>query len=274
MGQLTEFFASFFIGLTTGLFSGCFGVGGGIICTPLLRMFLGFEPHEAVGTTLALIVPTSFSGALGYYRQNLADLKLLKMFVVPAVLATIGGAWATNYVKGSQLMLAFSALIAFSGLDLMLSLSQSLKERARVKHQAVFEKNAFLSGEGQDKADSWLVGLLVGALTGLMSGFFGVGGGFILIPILLGYYNRPVKIAFGTSLLLVATISIPGAVSHGFSGHVRYLSVLFMALGAIPGAMLGARLALLLKDNFLRRAFGALMLIIAVMISMRELGII
>lgn len=63
------------IGLATGIFSGAFGIGGGIVCTPLLRLCLGVSPHMAIGTTMALIIPTSLSGALNYTRKGLVDKK-------------------------------------------------------------------------------------------------------------------------------------------------------------------------------------------------------
>ena len=246
------------IGLFTGIFSGTFGVGGGIICTPLLRLILQFEPHVAIGTTLALIVPTSLSGAYKYYRLKAVDVPLFKMLALPAIAGTLLGAYLTRFVGGAQLMLSFAVLIAISGVDLFFGLSQRLKKKA-AEQDATSTHYTLRSV------------LPVGLLTGLLSGFFGVGGGFILIPILLAAYSMPVKQAFGTSLLIVALISIPGSISHFREGHVDLSSAMTMALGAIPGALIGTKIAFAANEARLRQVFGLLIFCVALLMVAREL---
>ena len=130
MSHLIECLA---IGLFTGIFSGTFGVGGGIICTPLLRLILQCEPHVAIGTTLALIVPTSMSGAYKYYKLRAVDTALFKMLALPAIAGTLLGAYLTRYVGGSQLMLSFAVLIAISGIDLFFWPQSKAQKESRPK---------------------------------------------------------------------------------------------------------------------------------------------
>jgi len=250
------------IGVLTGLLSGTFGVGGGIVCTPMLRLFLQLDPHDAVGTTLALIVPTSMAGSINYVKEKLVNFSMVKALVLPGIIGIVLGAYATTFVHGQILMICFSALIALAGLDLVSGYTYKLKT-----------SSAAVAEQGH-AGISWMRIFPIGLLTGLLAGFFGVGGGFILIPILLSAFNMNVKSAFGTSLLVVACLSIPGAVSHTLLDHVQIWLVLIMACGAVPGSMIGSKLALKLKDSSLRTSFGAIMLFMAAFMAYKELNIL
>ena len=272
--SLLEVFQALAIGLLTGLLSGTFGVGGGIVCTPMLRLIMHLDAHMAIGTTLALIVPTSVAGAVNYVKEKLVDLNMVKLLVLPAIIGTLIGAALTLQVQGRTLMLLFAALITLAAVDLLSGFSNKLKQQAATKaelelNQAV--QSDLVQAGAISKKLSWLKVFPVGLLTGLLAGFFGVGGGFILIPILLAVYGMSAKSAFGTSLLVVACLSVPGTIAHSISHHVQFLLVLVMVLGAVPGSMIGSKLALRLKDSLLKRAFGAIMLAMAAFMVYKEL---
>lgn len=277
--SLLEVFQALAIGLLTGLLSGTFGVGGGIVCTPMLRLIMHLDAHMAIGTTLALIVPTSVAGAVNYVKEKLVDLNMVKLLVLPAIIGTLIGAALTLQVQGRTLMLLFAALITLAAVDLLSGFSNKLKQQAATKAELelnqVVQSDLVQSGLVQagaiSKKLSWLKVFPVGLLTGLLAGFFGVGGGFILIPILLAVYGMSAKSAFGTSLLVVACLSVPGTIAHSINHHVQFLLVLVMVLGAVPGSMIGSKLALRLKDSMLKRAFGAIMLAMAAFMVYKEL---
>ncbi|MFA7338382.1 MAG: sulfite exporter TauE/SafE family protein [Candidatus Obscuribacterales bacterium] len=272
--SLLEVFQALSIGLLTGLLSGTFGVGGGIVCTPMLRLIMHLDAHMAIGTTLALIVPTSVAGAINYVKEKLVDLNMVKLLVLPAIIGTLIGAELTMQVQGRTLMLLFAALITLAAIDLLSGFSNKLKQKAAAKVELDQTKvlHAVLDpAEVVPKKLGWFNVFPVGLLTGLLAGFFGVGGGFILIPILLAVYGMSAKSAFGTSLLVVACLSLPGTIAHSINHHVQFLLVLVMVLGAVPGSMIGSKLALRLKDSLLKRAFGAIMLAMAAFMVYKEL---
>ena len=228
----------------------------------------------AIGTTLALIVPTSVAGAINYFKEKLVDTNMVKLLVLPAIVGTLIGAELTVHVQGRTLMLLFAALITLSGIDLLSGFSNKLKQKAAAKPEldqtAVYSAAIDLTDALPQKRN-WLQVFPVGLLTGLLAGFFGVGGGFVLIPILLAVYGMSAKEAFGTSLLVVACLSVPGTIAHSLNHHVQFLLVLVMVLGAVPGSMVGSKLALRLKDSVLKRAFGAIMLAMAAFMVYKEL---
>lgn len=268
--ELSFIIKALVIGLLTGLMSGCFGVGGGILCTPLVRMFLNIDPHVAVGTTMALIIPTSVAGALNYIKRKQFDQVMAAKLAPTAVLGTVAGAAATQYVEGQVLMLLFALLVCIAGVDLSFSIGENLKKQREKEATATNSKEAILPSGNKDAANG-LGPYIVGLSAGLFAGFFGVGGGFLMVPCLLYFYRFNVKAAFGTSLIVIAAVSIPGTLSHFALQHVDIALALLMIAGSIPGSLIGSALALKLKDSFLRRGFGVIMLIMSVVLAMREL---
>ncbi|MBX9951394.1 MAG: sulfite exporter TauE/SafE family protein [Candidatus Obscuribacterales bacterium] len=260
------------IGLLTGLMSGCFGVGGGILCTPLVRMFLNIDPHVAVGTTMALIIPTSVAGAFNYIKRKQFDQLMAAKLAPTAVLGTIAGAAATQYVEGQILMLLFALLVCVAGVDLSFSIGENLKiQREKETADKSGNDTEALQAAGDPQSAEGIGPYIVGLAAGLFAGFFGVGGGFLMVPCLLYFYRFSVKAAFGTSLIVIAAVSIPGTLSHFAMMHVDVPLALLMIASSIPGSLLGSALALKLKDSFLRRGFGVIMLIMSIVLAMREL---
>lgn len=251
------------IGLTTGILSGAFGVGGGIFCTPILRLLLNTSPHIAVGSTMALIVPTSIVGAVNYIKRKQIDLRLAKILALPAIIGTVLGATANHFVPPHVLMVLFAMFAGIAGLDLAFGIGDKLTKRNKVDG----------TDEDIEVAAAVPVGVAgtIGFWAGFLAGFFGVGGGFILVPCLLYTFHMSVKAAFGTSLLVIAAVSIPGTLTHASHGHMDWSLAFLMVIGAMPGAWLGSFLSLRLKESFLRRAFGFVMLLMSAVLAAKEM---
>lgn len=270
--ELSFIIKALVIGLLTGLMSGCFGVGGGILCTPLVRIFLNIDPHVAVGTTMALIIPTSVAGAINYIKRKQFDQVMAAKLAPTAVIGTVAGAAATQYVEGQVLMLLFALLVCIAGVDLSFSIGDNLKkqrDKEAAEKSNINEETTIVSGD--PRTARGIGPYVVGMAAGLFAGFFGVGGGFLMVPCLLYFYRFSVKAAFGTSLIVIAAVSIPGTLSHFAMMHVDVPLALLMIASSIPGSLAGSALALKLKDSFLRRGFGVIMLIMSVVLAMREL---
>lgn len=250
------------IGFCTGLLSGAFGIGGGVVCTPLLRLFLGLSAHVAIGTTIAIIIPTSCTGAVNYFKKGLVDLNIALSIGIPAMLGVCFGAYATNLISGNALMISFACLVTFVGLDLTFGLLEKLTNKAKSEPDCVSKPDT--------NRPSRLKLALLGITTGLMAGFFGIGGGFILIPALVYLAKMSLKEAFGTSLCVVSIVSIPGTITHAILGHVDYWLMLVMMFSTIPASFLGSAIALRTKDSVLKKAFGIIMLLVAITMFFKE----
>lgn len=113
--------------------------------------------------------------------------------------------------------------------------------------------------------------LLIGLIAGLASGYVGVGGGFIMVPLFISLLGIMMRQASGTSLVAVTILAIPGVVEQGLLGHIDYIAGIAMAVGSIPGAVIGANLIRKVPERKLRFVFGAFLLISAVVLLFNEL---
>lgn len=262
------------IGLVTGSFSGAFGIGGGTVSTPLLRLILNIDPHVAVGTTMALIIPTALTASFNYYRKKEIDMSMAKVMVLPAVLGVCSGAISTQFIRGTPLMLAFAAFVCVAGIDLTFGIVQNLLKKTAEAESLPAEEKTDTEVSRIQTRELFVRKrnlLLLGLGAGYIAGFFGVGAGFIFVPCLMYLFKTSIKTSFGTSLLVVSAISIPGTITHAAIGHVDFPLMLSMMGGSVPGSLLGSTLALKLKDSWLRRGFGVAMLCVAAALVANEL---
>lgn len=118
-----------------------------------------------------------------------------------------------------------------------------------------------------------LQGAAIGLVAGLASGYVGVGGGFIMVPLMLSIIGIPMRKASGTSLIAVMILAIPGVIEQGVIGNINYLAGIAIVIGTIPGAVIGARLVTKVPERTLRLLFGCFLIVAAVMLVLNEVGI-
>ena len=119
-----------------------------------------------------------------------------------------------------------------------------------------------------------LIGAAIGLGAGLMSGYVGVGGGFIMVTLMLSLIHIPMKLASGTSLIAILILAIPGTIENGIAGNIDYVVGLSVAIGSIPGAVLGAMLVRRVPERALRFIFGGFLIIAAIVLFLNEFGIL
>lgn len=112
-----------------------------------------------------------------------------------------------------------------------------------------------------------------GLVASLASGYVGVGGGFIMVPLMLSIIGIPMRKASGTSLIAVMILAIPGVIEQGIIGNINYLAGIAIVIGTIPGAVVGARLVTKVPERTLRLLFGCFLIVAAVMLVLNEVGI-
>lgn len=239
-------------GLVAGVLSGLFGVGGGIVTTPAVNVLLGGTAIQAIGTPLPVTFPSALAGALAYGRAGHVSLRALRWAAAPGIVGAVVGAWLTRYVNAHLLLVFTSILIAGTAVQVM---------------------------QGKAPAVPWVKGstpgwkhAIIGLVAGFVSGLLGVGGGIVMVPAFVVLIGMPLKRALGTSLVIITAIVIPGTVVHSLLGHVDWTMALFLTLGVIPGARIGARIALRARDRSLRAAVGGFLMTIAVLYGVREMA--
>jgi uncharacterized membrane protein YfcA len=270
------------VGLVSGVLSGAFGIGGGLVTTPAIRLLLGYPALVAVGTPLPVIVPGALTGALSYGRRGLADVRAGVFMGLVGTIGSVAGALLSAKAGGTFVLLATAVLIAYASADMLLQQRRESSRSAATRNLADAARPVAAgegeSDEGLGTADPTRPGVpglarlaMIGAIAGLYSGFLGLGGGFVIVPGLTRFCGMPVKRAIGTSLVTVAVLAIPGTIVHNMLGHIDWRLAVLLAIGVIPGAMIGARLTGRASDRLVRLSFAAMLAVVGVWLAVSEI---
>ena len=130
------------------------------------------------------------------------------------------------------------------------------------------------SGDSSLSRKQLLQGVAIGLIAGLASGYVGVGGGFIMVPLMLSIIGIPMRKASGTSLIAVMILAIPGVIEQGIIGNINYLAGIAIVIGTIPGAVIGAKLVTKVPERTLRLLFGCFLIVAAIMLVLNEVGVL
>jgi uncharacterized membrane protein YfcA len=235
---LAAIFLSVLIGVSLGLLGG----GGSILAVPLLVYVARVDVHAAIGMSLAVVGATSLGGALVHARAGRVSMPAALRFGVAGMVGAPIGARASHLVAAPVLLLLFATLMIVVG-GMMLQRRRAAPSPApRLRHRPGF------------------VGAGFGV--GLLTGFLGVGGGFLIVPTLTLLGGLPIHTAIGTSLVVIALNC-----ATGLAGHIRQgamplaLTAAFIAASSV-GALLGVRLAASFEPVRLRRAFAVFVVVI------------
>jgi hypothetical protein len=256
---VADLVASVAIGLAAGYLSGRFGIGGGVVTTPAIRLLLGRPELVAVGTPLPVIIPTAIAGALAYWRRGLIDIRTGLIAGGAGAGFAVLGAWATVPAGGTLVLLVTAALICWMAIDMA---------RCALAAQPSEVEMAARREQGR----SHIRIALLGGVAGLYSGFLGLGGGFVVVPALVRYFGFDIKRAMGTSLLVVSALAIPGSITHYLLGNVEPGLALLLAIGVVPGALLGARATARASEKTVRISFAVFLLLVGTALALSELG--
>lgn len=249
-------------GGVVGFSLGLVGGGGSILAVPLLVYVVGVpNAHVAIGTSAVAVAANAAVSLFGHARARTVKWPCALAFAVSGIVGAAGGAQIGKMVDGTRLLAAFGALMIVIGL--LLLRPRKSGDNPHVK----------LSSANVAHLLPWLVG--IGLLVGLLSGFFGIGGGFLVVPGLIAATAMPLINAIGSSLVSVTALGMTTAASYAVSGFVDWpLAGLFIAGGA-AGGVLGIRLARHLSGHkhALSRIFAGIVIAVGVYVVTRSIWI-
>jgi uncharacterized membrane protein YfcA len=253
-------------GLATGVLSGMFGIGGAVVSNPAIRA-LGASPIQSVGSTLPSILPSAISGALRYHREGLLRVRIVLWTGLAGAAASVGGSLLTTVVPDPRyLTLTIAVLIMYTAIR--------TARAARPPTAAADEiEVAGAATDDTDPPDGAAAPTLVaiGLVAGLFSGLLGIGGGLLLVPAFLSILRLPLKETLGTSLACVGVIAVPGMITHAVLGHIDWGFAIPLSIAVIPGARIGAALAIRAPDRTLRLMVATALSVVAVVYATSEL---
>lgn len=235
------------VGVTLGFFGG----GGSILTVPLLVYVFGLGPKEAIASSLLVVAVASVAGAVQHARAGNADVRTGLIFGGAGMAGAYLGGRASAYVDGSVLILLFATMMVITSLAMW---------RGRAAPPTGADPGP------REVAKLMAQGLAVGSFTGLV----GAGGGFLIVPALVLWAGLPMRIAVGTSLVIVVLNTLAGFA--GYAAHVRVdlALVSVVAACAVAGSFAGAALSRVVAPMRVRKAFAGFVLAMAGVILVRE----
>jgi uncharacterized membrane protein YfcA len=236
------------IGALIGLVLGLLGGGGAILAVPGLVYLLGVDPHAAVAASLAIVAVGAATGLLAHARHGRVAWITALQLGLTGIIGSLAGTWLGRMVAGDR-------LLALLGLFMLLAAWLMVRRPTPNAEGAATPR--------------WLAPLL-GLGLGLLTGFFGVGGGFLIVPALTLGLGLPIRLAIGTSLAVITVNSLAGVAGYSGGGIIDWPLTFLVSLGAVGGALAGSRLAVVVPERQLRRGFAGLVAGIAVFLVYRN----
>ncbi len=262
-------------GIFVGVMSGLLGVGGGTIMVPIFRLAFGMSPLASTATSLFAIIPTSISGVASHMHAKTCIPKLGVALGVGGALTSPVGVWLASISPDWAVILVAALVIGFSAYKMFRkALKAPSAGKAGAGAGAAGKALAAVPDQPALTRKQYLQGAGIGLVAGLASGYVGVGGGFIMVPMMLAILSIPMTLASGTSLIAIMILAIPGVIEQGILGNIDYLAGIAVVVGTIPGAVIGARLIRVIPERQLRFLFGCFLLVAAVMLMLNEFGIL
>ncbi|MBS1518670.1 MAG: sulfite exporter TauE/SafE family protein [Bacteroidetes bacterium] len=264
MTEIYGYLAAVFVGLVLGMI----GAGGSILTVPIMVYLMGINPVLATVYSLFVVGSTTLIGSVSYIRQGLVNIKTSVAFALPSLISIF---ITRKYILPSLPEVIFQSgdfvlskdifiLLLFAVIMLLSSLLMIFSN--------VKEKDDQHSMSAKETAILIFYGIAVGFITGMV----GAGGGFLIVPALVFFARIPVKAAIGTSLLIIAANSLSGFAGDLTGNYVIDWKLLLIFLGfAVAGILIGSRLAKFVSGKNLKKAFGAVVLLMGFYIIFREL---
>jgi uncharacterized membrane protein YfcA len=223
-----------------GLSLGLTGAGGSIITLPVLVYLADLPPKEAVGMSLIVVGVAALVGAVQRLRSGEIHLKAVLMFAISGMVGATGGARLTPLVSGRLLMVIFAVL--------MLAVAINMLRGSKIEPSVEVECRPLRC-------------LLAGLGVGVLTGFIGVGGGFLLMPALVKFAKLPLRVATGTSLAVISFNSAAGFLSHYGEAPPRWIMAFAFAGIAAAGVIIGSGFAKRLPVARLRQVFAIMVIV-------------
>ena len=221
-------------GVGIGVLSGMLGIGGGTIMIPVLRLGYGLAASMATATSLFAIIPISLAGAVTHIRARSCLPKLGILLGVAGAVTSSAGVYLGSVSPAWLIMVVAAVIIIYSAFT-MLSKAVRMGKKSSSKSGSA---RASASGTPSNiepctfgfTRKNVALAVIIGLIAGFASGYVGVGGGFIMVPLMTAWLGIPMKRTSGTSLIAIIILAIPGVIQQAFLGHIDYLAGIMLCV--------------------------------------------
>lgn len=245
-------------GGVVGLVLGLVGGGGSILAVPLLVYAVGVtSPHVAIGTSAIAVSMSALGNVVGHARAGNVKWRCAAVFASAGVFGAVAGSTIAKALDGQKLLVLFGALMIIVGITMLRKRSTAGNPEVRLSMTTARELLPLL--------------LSIGFAVGLFSGFFGIGGGFLIVPGLMLATGMPLTMAIGTSLVAVAAFGAATAASYAVSGMIDWPIAGLFVLGGLVGGIAGVAFgkALAARKRALNLTFAGLVILVGLYVVVR-----
>jgi hypothetical protein len=252
-----EYLILLLIGSVAGVLSGLFGIGGGVVIVPSLIYFLGFSLTKANGTSLAaLLMPVGIFAVLTYWKAGYLRVKTSALIALGIVIGVIFGSKIAFSLPASTLKQLYGIFLIYVSIQFT-----GIYEIIRIKLLKLPPSESHPENENYNI----FAMIALGIFAGVLSGLFGIGGGLIIVPALIGIFHYPTKLATAASLgALLLPVGLPGVILYYDAGQLDIITAAIVALGIVIGSIVGAKIAINLPSKVVKQYFGAFLMLVAI----------
>ena len=242
-------------GLAIGVSLGLVGGGGSILAVPVLVYVLGEPVKEATTASLAIVGTTALVGAADHIRGGGVRVRVALAFGAAGALGALAGTALNRVASGSSILIAFAVVMLAAAYALIRGRGEGRGDEAEARGRTLA-----------------LRVIPAGIGIGVLTGFFGVGGGFVIVPALVLLLGLPMTVAIGTSLLVIALTSASALVAHLATGRVDWAVVASFTAAAIAGEIAGSRVGSRLSSARLTQVFAVLIVGVALFLIAKNVA--
>jgi uncharacterized protein len=260
-------------GAATGLIGAMIGIGGGVFLVPLLTLFLGVPIRTAIAASLISVIATASASSTINLERGLVNMRLGMTLEVATTIGGLAGGLIATTLTHRQLFLAFGVTLVVMGIIMVLR----SRRRNVIAHDAGVEPGR-LGGRLQEGDRSYVyrvkrlpLALTASLTAGAISGLLGIGGGVIKVPVLNAFCGIPIRVAAATSAFMIGVTGAASAFIYFGRGDIALHLTSAVAVGALPGSLLGARLSQRVEARSLKILMAVVLLLVGLRMALQAL---
>jgi uncharacterized membrane protein YfcA len=235
------------------------GFGGGVFMIPLLVIGFHVPLNIAVGSVLVALFPSALVSTIFNWKKKLIDYKTGLLLEIPTMFGTVFGSLLSVIIPLIILEWIFGIFVVYLGINFII---KSYELQVRNSKDSIFYKLNKIGPAVIRRTEygayrvSFMMALVFGVMAGTAAGLFGIGGGFLKVPIMVGIFSTPSQIASATGLFMILLTSLTGSISHYFLGNVHFGYAVPVMIGFVIGAFAGNSLSTKIDEHILKRLIG------------------
>ena len=269
-------------GTIVGFSLGLIGGGGSIFAVPLLVYVIGLEPHVAIGTSAFAVAVNALINLLYHKKKGHVFFKKGILFAIPGVIGTVIGSQLGLLTPANSLLILLALFMVAIAIKMLIEKNNTKKKDddnddkksiviSKDKSNKNINKEDNKKNQSLDHRDKNLQFMIIGFLVGLGAGYFGIGGGFLIVPSLV-YLGLNIVDAIGTSLLPVSIFGFTTAAGYSIFDQIDWIIALLFITGGIAGGKAGSLISSKLSNDKLSKVFSLLLIVVAIYIIIKTIS--